>query len=357
MAHPSLNIDQQSLITSKLIKRYSGHTSSETSSAELAEHAAHLAIVLELARQGFLKNEPAASVVGSLAERLHQMRRTASPAVWAQLIPLAQRHAVMGFLIQDPLTRWSFEKPRGYSGDAALLDIYYKHPSANEVVASATPLGQEIYAYTGDVASTIAGRERRDILSASVAAVIERKSDAEILAIACGHMRESEQCEAVHHTNLKRWVGLDQDPESVKVVMESVADPRVSAFLGDVRGLIRRSYDIGQFDFVYASGLYDYLPNTIGIRLLQRALEFLKPGGEFLFANFSDEIGEDGYMETFMDWPLLLRSDADMWAIINAAVDHDRFESEVFYGSNRNIVYGRVKMRSQGGSPSKQAGD
>ena len=346
MARPLLSIDQQSLITSKLIKRYAAHSSPETSSAELAEHAAHLAIILELARQGFLRNEPAASVLEPLGERLHQMRRTASPTVWAQLIPLAQRHAVMGFLIQDPLTRWSFEKPRGYSGDAGLLDIYYKHPSANEAVVSSTALGQEIYAHTSEVPSAFAGRERRDILSASVATVIERKSDAEILAIACGHMRESEQCEAVHHTNLKRWVGLDQDPESVKVVTESTPDPRVSAFKGDVRGLIRRSYDIGQFDFVYASGLYDYLPNNIGIRLLQRALEFLKPGGEFLFANFSDEIEEDGYMETFMDWPLLLRSDADIWAIINAAVDHDRFESEVFYGSNRNIVFGRVTMRS-----------
>ena len=345
MARPSLNIDQQSLITSKLIKRYSGHTSSETSSAELAEHAAHLAIVLELARQGFLKNEPAGSVVESLAARLHQIRQTASPAVWSQLIPLAQRHAVMGFLIQDPFTRWSFEKPRGYSGDASLLDIYYKHPSANEIVASSTPLGQEIYAYTSDAASSVAGRERRDILTASVSSVIERKENAEIFAIACGHLRESEQCDAVHGKNLKRWVAMDQDPASVRIVEDNASDARISAFKGDVRGLIRRSYDIGQFDFVYASGLYDYLPNNIGIRLLQRALEFLKPGGEFLFANFSDEIMTDGYMETFMDWPLLLRSDADMWAIINAAVDHDRFESDVFYGSNRNIVYGRVTMR------------
>jgi hypothetical protein len=62
-----------------------------------------------------------------------------------------------------------------------------------------------------------------------------------------------------------------------------------------------------------------------------------------VFANFSDEITTDGYMETFMDWPLILRSADDMWDIINAAVDRNAVEAAVYYGSNRNIVYGTVR--------------
>ena len=72
-------------------------------------------------------------------------------------------------------------------------------------------------------------------------------------------------------------------------------------------------------------------------------MELVKPGGEFLFANFSDEITTDGYMETFMDWPLILRSADDMWTIINAAIGKGSFEAQVYYGSNRNIVYGKVR--------------
>jgi len=102
-------------------------------------------------------------------------------------------------------------------------------------------------------------------------------------------------------------------------------------------------FEDGTFDLVYASGLYDYLPRAIGVRLLQRAMELVKPGGEFLFANFSDEITTDGYMETFMDWPLILRSADDMRDIINAALGGSSFEAQVYYGSNRNIVYGKVR--------------
>jgi hypothetical protein len=50
-------------------------------------------------------------------------------------------------------------------------------------------------------------------------------------------------------------------------------------------------------------------------------------------------------METFMDWPLILRSADDMWDIIKAAVDMNLIEAQVFYGSNRNIVYGKILKR------------
>ena len=113
-----------------------------------------------------------------------------------------------------------------------------------------------------------------------------------------------------------------------------------------MRGILRRAYKLGTFDLVYASGLYDYLPKAVGVRLLQRLIEMVKPDGELLFANFSDEITTDGYMETFMDWPLILRSADDMWDIINSALDRNTVEAEVFYGSNRNIVYGKIRKRT-----------
>ena len=68
----------------------------------------------------------------------------------------------------------------------------------------------------------------------------------------------------------------------------------------------------------------------------------LKPGGSFLFANFARDIVDDGYMETFMNWALLLRSEADMWDVINASVDRNAVDAKVFFGANRNIVYGVI---------------
>lgn len=340
-----LKFDEHSLITSELVRKHGTVPDAVVDAGELRERAGQLALVLDLALQGFEKNEPPASIVDRLAGRLHEIRGQAAPAVWQQLIPLAQGHRVADFLLQDPFTRWSFEKPRGYSGDASLLDIYYKHPSAAEIVASSTPLGREIYAYTSDAASSVAGRERRDILARTVDETARRVENPEILAIACGHLREAELSEALAAGRVKRWVGLDQDPVSVGIVNRDLAGTAVEAIDGSVRGILRRAYRLGTFDLVYASGLYDYLPLNVGVRLLQRAMEMVKPGGEFLFANFSDEITTDGYMETFMDWPLILRSADDMWDIINAAVDRNSVDARVFYGSNRNIVYGVVRRR------------
>jgi hypothetical protein len=44
-----------------------------------------------------------------------------------------------------------------------------------------------------------------------------------------------------------------------------------------------------------------------------------------------------------MDWVLLLRSEADMWNIINASVDRNTVEAQVFFGENRNVLYGVSK--------------
>lgn len=342
-AEPKL--DGTSLMTPDLIRKHDPASRVAFDAGELRERTAQLALMLDLAHQGFAAQQPVAAIVDRLAGRLHQLRRESGPGIWRQLIPLAQQHRVADYLMQDPFTRWSAEKPRGYSGDAGLLDIYYKHPSADGIVAAATPLGREIYAYTSEAPSSVAGRERRDILARTVDETAGRVDGAEVLAIACGHLREAELSSALAAGKLKRWIGLDQDPVSVGIVNNDQAGTAVEGVEGSVRGILRRSYKLGTFDLVYASGLYDYLPLAVGIRLLQRAMELVKPGGVFLFANFSDEITTDGYMETFMDWPLILRSGDDMWDIINGAVDKNTVEAEVFYGTNRNIVYGVVRKR------------
>ncbi|MCE7029062.1 class I SAM-dependent methyltransferase [Jiella avicenniae] len=261
-------------------------------------------------------------------------------------MPFVQNHAVGRFLFQDPLTHWSFTKPRGYSGDASLLDIYYKHPSMNEHVSEASALGKQIYDCTVNDPACAAGRERCEILARTVDETAERTDGtAEILAVAAGHLREAQICKSLPANRIKRWVALDQDPVSVGMMTRDLGGSVVDPMIGSVLGLLKRSYDLGQFDLVYASGLYDYLQQKIAVKLVQRLTEFLRPGGQFLFANFSDEVASDGYMETFMDWQLILRSADDMWEIINMSVDRNQFDCDVWYGENRNIVYGTLRRK------------
>ncbi|MGR6430814.1 class I SAM-dependent methyltransferase [Rhizobium sp. PAMB 3174] len=314
-----------------------------TDKGEFSERVLDLMLILQMTHQSFIKKEPTGQIVHQLVLRLHDLRSRCTPDTWQNLLPVAQSHPVAEFLLADPFTRWSFQKPRGYSGDARLLDLLYKHPSIKHLVDESSPLGQEIYAYTSDSSSCVAVRERRLILAETVDATAARTENAEVLAVACGHLREAELSQAYASGKLKRWVALDQDTQSLATVAENHVGTAIDAMAGSVAGLIRRSYALGEFDLVYAAGLYDYLPKHVSIRLNQRLMELVKPGGEFLFANFSTEVIPDGYMETFMNWPLILRDEQDMWDIVNGSVDRNRVEAEVFFGENRHIIYAKLR--------------
>ena len=46
--------------------------------------------------------------------------------------------------------------------------------------------------------------------------------------------------------------------------------------------------------------------------LAERLFEMLRPGGQLLIANFLPGITARGYMESFMDWHLIYRSQPEM---------------------------------------------
>jgi hypothetical protein len=288
-----------------------------------------LALVLAFAQQRFVHQQEPDKVVGHLSSE-----------------PIAQSHPVSGFLLQDPFTRWSFEKPRGYSGDARLLDFIYGHVDVDRDIEDSTPLGRALFQYTRNVSSSVAVRERRDLLTTQVDKIArERGAGSEILTIAAGHLREANNSVALQRGILKRWVALDQDPLSVGSVRRDFSGTRVEAIDGSLRGLLSDAYGLGQFDLIYAAGLYDYLSPKVARGLTKVCLGMLKPKGRFLFANFAENIGVDGYMETFMDWQIILRSNADMWDIINGSVDRNDVTASVFCGENQNIWYATITKK------------
>lgn len=339
-------LDGESLITPAAVAADIASLHPSHDGDQLATATAELGLVLHTAGQWFESGRDPVQTMRWTVEALHKLRRKSAPAVWRTLLPLAQEHPVAEYFHRDPFTRWSFRKPRGYSGDARLLDFIYQHETVQQDVADASPIGQSLYAYSKYYPSCVAVRERRDLLTKQVDAIAdERGQGTEVLTIAAGHLREADGSVALGDGRISRWVALDQDPMSVGSVARDFAGTRVEAIDGSVRGLLTDAYKLGTFDFVYSAGLYDYLTDAVAVRLTKRCMKMLKPGGVLLFANFSPELTDDGYMETFMDWTLLLRSEADMWSIVNASVDRNTVDASVFFGKNRNIVYAVIRKR------------
>ncbi len=347
MSDVKIAFDGQSLITPHSIAATVFSTSTTVTDKELTEARAETALHLRMAEQQFEQETPVGQIMLRLLTGLHGVRSRYSPKVWEQLIPLVQRHAIAHHFHEDPFTRWSFEKPRGYSGDAGLLDFIYGHPSVQPMLDAASPMGKEVHAFTSQSPACVAVRERRDLLAQFVDDVASsRGGEAEILTIASGHLREGSMSQALKDKAIKRWLALDQDPLSVGAVASEFAGTAVESVNGSVRTVLTRAQTLGTFDFVYAAGLYDYLADEVAIKLSQRCLQMLKPNGTFLFANFSEEVPDDGYMETFMNWALLLRSEEDMWRIMRAATEGLDVECSLRFGQNRNIVYGIIRKLS-----------
>lgn len=341
-----VEFDGESLITPGLIHdELSGSDENSENNVE-ASADAELQALLDGALGQFKESADPARIVFDTVMGLHAIRNSLSYAGWQRLIPVARAHEVAAYFLQDPFTRWSAVKPRGYSGDAGLLDFIYGHESVKEHIEGASDLGRALYGYTRMAASSVAVRERRDILARMVDEIgASKPGECEILTIAAGHLREGSLSELVKNDGLKRWVALDQDPSSVATVAEEHRGTKIEATEGSVRTVLARGERLGRFDFIYAAGLYDYLAHKVAVKLTRKALEMLKPGGKFLFANFSDDFPDDGYMESFMHWALLLRTEEDMWAVIREAGEGFSYDAEVFYGNNRAIVYATMTLR------------
>ena len=253
-------------------------------------------------------------------------------------------HPVKNDLFACPLTRRSSDKPRGYAGDAELLDHIYGLGAATNAPHPATLAGQ-IYYYTVNSPACRAVRRRREILAEEIDKTAARTGAgrANILSIACGHLREADLSKALKARDVGSFVALDQDEASLDIIRKEYDG--VETRTGTVRSIIARKSVFSDLDFVYAAGLYDYLADPIGVRLIERMFGFLRPGGKLLVANFTPVGPDVGYMETFMDWWLIFRTGEDMRRLFVTLPKEQAGPIDIFEDEAGTIVYAAVEKR------------
>jgi extracellular factor (EF) 3-hydroxypalmitic acid methyl ester biosynthesis protein len=265
----------------------------------------------------FIAGEGHSAFVHNLTDTLRALKASVDQEAWNSIvIPAARRHPLVELVHECPLTRHSFTRPRGYPGDASLLDLIYRHDSAEEQVAAATSPGRAVFDFTVEVSACEAVRQRRKLLARMIDQVAEERPGATMLAIACGHLREAELSNALMQGKVGRFLATDQDLQSLEVVKGYTASisSAIEARKLSVRDFIGAKHGLGGFDFIYAAGLYDYLEERLASRLTKKLFSLLKPGGRVLVANFLTGIWELPYMEAYMDWHLLYRSEEQIRA-------------------------------------------
>jgi extracellular factor (EF) 3-hydroxypalmitic acid methyl ester biosynthesis protein len=246
-------------------------------------------------------------------------------------------HPLHALAQQDPYTHRATTKPRGYAGDAVMMDFIY----TGQPPADTTALGAQIFAATTRVSMGLSVLYRRQLLKSWIDDAVVSHDAPRVLLVASGHARELEGSLVQSAYFQGEFVALDQDPLSCEEVQRQHRGGRVQVVNEGVRDLLSeaRAAKLGQFDLIYSAGLYDYLPDALAQRLTQRLLGMLAPGGRLLVANFVPGGSGRAYMELFMSWTLVLRTEAQLRAMAHAAGAQ---QVNSFMDPHRNVVYAEL---------------
>lgn len=247
---------------------------------------------------------------------------------------LVQNSLAYELVSQDPYTTRARNKPRGFPGDARMLDYVYDGVGAD---AGISELGRAVLQATTRGPMGLSVLFRRSLLRAHIDETVATRRTPRILSVASGHCREVQGSLVEAPDFLGEFVAIDQDALACEVVRQRHKANRVSVVEASVKSLVTgRVEGIGQFDLIYSAGLYDYLAEPFATRLTSALGQLLRSDGKLVIANFLPQCQGRGYIDWFMDWQLLFRDEASVARLARVA-DGDRVSSHV--DPHSNVAY------------------
>ena len=280
--------------------------------------------------------------MGKLRTSLRELRSELRPGEWTLIGEQARRHPLHTLLLESPFTRRAYEKPRGYAGDAVMMDLIYGMARPGDDLS---PLGGMLYGYEFDSPCFQSVRSRRAILAREIDSVAAAHPNVQVLSVASGHLREIEWSRAAR-SGAVDITAIDQDHDSLSCIAHDY-DQRyrvktVPASIGDV---LRRTVRFADIDLAYAAGLYDYLQDDVARALTAALFRMLRPGGRLLIANFTPATYDAAFMEMFMDWRLVYRTPEAVRPLAASINPADVARIEQFFDDNQHVTYIRVVKR------------
>lgn len=274
-------------------------------------------------------------------------QKIAHPKVqWSLLASNCLKHPIATLLHQDPLTRRTFQKPKGYAGDATMLDLIYSMEDDRFLPSFASPITEAIFRFTASAPASRAVCARRRIIARLIDQVTEQTAHPRILSIAAGHLREAALSQAVREGQIKELIALDQDEESLATIKQAYGRYPVETRQGSVKSLLSPTLALGRFDLVYAAGLFDYLSQRLAQRLTRVMFDLLHPGGQMLVTNFVPLIPDIGYMESFMDWHLIYRTHDEMLDLAATIPAEDIGNLRLYTEADQNLLFLQITKKA-----------
>jgi hypothetical protein len=278
--------------------------------------------------------------VDTLVSELYKVRQQLSLEVWKEFASVfCRQHPIIQLLHQDPFTWRAFSKPRGYAGDAEMLDFIYAPEDgfALPSLEGISELGKLISHYTSNGLAPRAVRARRRIIIDKLNNLAISKPKPHVLSLACGHLHEAKQCTAFTEGKIGRYVAVDQDTMSLAFVERELGPLGVETINASVRDFLKRRVAVSGFDLIYVLGLHDYLSVPIAQRLSEVLFEMLNPGGQLVITNYLPNLVDSGYMEAFMDWWLIYRTQEQLVQLAET-ISQEHIEAIRFFSEENQVI-------------------
>lgn len=270
-----------------------------------------------------------ATLANGLAE-IHDWAKESGDLV--EFRRICQAHPLHKMIQEDPYSRRAYEKPRGYSGDAVMLDYIYR-PARLE----ASAIGTLIHEATIGLPNAMSILWRRDYLASLICDVVGTRSEGRCLSVASGHLRELDTVRATTtQCDVELWA-IDQDQASIEECLTSYPEFNIKPINRSISFLFKGKLASEQYDLVYSAGLLDYLSDKTAGALIRRLYECLREGGLLTVGNFTVDSHGRGFMEAFMDWSLIYRNEEDIVRITEEAVPAAKYR--VFRDDPGNVAY------------------
>ena len=250
-----------------------------------------------------------------------------------QLIADARSHDIFLSLQQDPYTNRAYTKPRGYAGDAVMMDYVYESTPKTNISA----MGAGVFQATTRVSMGLSVVYRKALLSSYINDTVSHNHPFRILSIASGHCRELQGSLVLEPAFKGEFVALDADALSCAEIMNTYPQDKVQVIHAGIKDILSGKINLGDdFDFIYSAGLFDYLATPVATALVHQLVLKLRPHGRLLIANFVPQSYGRGYMECFMDWKLIYRTEEELVALFPS---HIQNKVTSFLDPHSNVAY------------------
>ena len=168
---------------------------------------------------------------------LYRLKLNSPPDEWQSLVQQCRVHRVCELIHEDPFTGRAFSKPRGYAGDAELLELIYG-PEDGKPEPDVSNIGKHIYRFTSAAPAAEGVRARRAFIADLLDRSTAESPGMHVLAIAAGHLREASLASCVRRKRIGRFVALDADPLSLEEVNRCYGNYGVETVNASIRPLI-----------------------------------------------------------------------------------------------------------------------